>query len=41
MNHIKRFHSAFDQKEKGSKRRKDEEEEEVSPKKLKWSWDGI
>ena len=43
MNHVKRFHSAFDLKERGGKRkgRHDEEEEEVFPKKLKWSWDGI
>ena len=40
MNHVKRFHSAFDQKERGYKR-KDEEEEEVFPKKIKWSLDGI
>ena len=32
-NHIKRFHSAFNQEEKGTKRRKDEEE--AYPKKAK------
>ena len=42
-NHVKRFHAAFDQKERGDQRkgRKDEEEEEVNPKKAKWSWDVI
>ena len=48
-NHIKRFHSAFNQEEKGTKRRKDEgypkkakrrrKDEEVYPKKGKWSWE--
>ena len=37
-NQIKRFHSAFNQEEKGTKRRKDEKEE-VYPKKGKWSWE--
>ena len=38
-NHIKRFHSAFHQKEKGTERKG--RKEEVLQKKGKWSWDGI
>ena len=40
MNHVKRFHSAFNQKERGGKikGRHDEEEEEVFPKRGKWEW---
>ena len=42
MNNIRRFHAAFDQKERGGERKgRKDEEEEVSPKKGKWSWDGI
>ena len=40
MNHVRRFHAGFDQKERGGKRKgRKEEEEEVSPKKGKWGWE--
>ena len=35
-NHVGRFHSDFNQNERGSKRKN--EEEEVFPKKGKWTW---
>ena len=38
-NHVKRFHSAFHQKEIVNKRKG--RKEEVFLKKGKWSWDGI
>ena len=35
-NHVRRFHSDFNQKERGTKRKG--RKEEVYPKKGKWSW---
>ena len=35
--HVRRFHSDFNQNERGSKRKRIKEEE-VFPKKAKWNW---
>ena len=41
LNHVRRLHADFNQKERGGKRKgRKDEEEEVFPKKAKWSWDG-
>ena len=37
-NHIKMFHPAFNQEEKGTKRKRGRRRKE-KPKKAKWSWD--
>ena len=37
-NHVRRFHSDFNQNERGSKRKRIKEEEEVFQKKAKWNW---
>ena len=38
-NHIKRFHPAFNQEEKGTKRKRGWRRVNEKPKKVKWSWD--